>query len=161
MDLVELEYIKIFSNSAKVLLPVGSKDLNTSMVKLKYPSALRPQIIKTNSEENVDFTFNIMDQNIPEEGLPILLSMIKANIMKQHPGFKFNEQYTIDSQNKNLVMMEYAAPAIDGIMYYIMGLVKINKQVIQAIYNCDINNKDKYKKIMLRSINSIRGIENE
>lgn len=161
MEVVELEYVKIFDNSVKVLLPVCSKDVSMSVLRLKYPSALRPQIIKTNSEETVDFMYNLMNQNIPEESLPVLLSMIKSNIMKQHSGFKFNEQIIKEDENRNIVWIEYEAPALDGTMYYIMALIKLDKLIVQAIYNCDIRNKENCKKVMLRSINSIRSVENE
>lgn len=161
MELIELEYVKIFDAGVKVLLPICSKDVSESVIKLKYPSALRPQIIKTNQEENIDFTFNMLKQNIPEEQLMVLLSMIKSNIMKQHSGFKFNEEITRDDKNKNVVWVEYEAPAIDGVMYYIMALIKLDKVIVQAIYNCQTRNRENWKKVMLRSINSIRSVENE
>ena len=156
--MVELEYVKIFDNSIKVLLPICSKDVSVDVARLKYPSALRPQIIKCNPEGTVDFTFNQMQQDIPEEYLLVFLNMIRSNMMKQHSGVRFLTKEAEAGEQKNVVWTEYEMPAINGVSYYVMGIVKINQSIVQAVYNCDTRNKEEWKRIMLRSINSIRSV---
>ncbi|MCI7790074.1 MAG: hypothetical protein MR531_04735 [Lachnospiraceae bacterium] len=151
-----MKYTSILNDKFSILLPDDFQDMDLKVASLKYPSPSRPSVIKTNEESSVDFMYNNLHQNVPQEQLSTLLQLIRINIMNVNSGVVFHEQGEIDEADNKIVWMEYENPTLDGQMYNIMFLVNVNNEVIQGMYNCNVQEKDKWKKIMLKSAKSIK-----
>lgn len=150
-----MEYTALFEGTVRVKIPVGFYDMTEEIAKRKYPIENRPAVIKTNVEASTDFKFNIFEQNILESQIESLLHMMKTNMMKMNSGIRFGKQELIEGAVGKVGWMEYENPAIDGEMYNVMSLTKVDGKMIQGFYNCNLLEKDYWKPYMLESLKTI------
>ena len=65
-EIVPFKEVMLFDEKVKIMLPDTFVDMPSAIVKLKYPSEQRPQIIKTSLDTAVNFTFSLFNQELEE-----------------------------------------------------------------------------------------------
>ena len=59
-ELVTFEKEWLFDKKMQIMLPTSFTDMPMEQAKLKYPMEQRPQVIKTNEETDINFTFSLI-----------------------------------------------------------------------------------------------------
>lgn len=80
-----------------LMLPDTFVDMPSSIVKLKYPSEQRPQIIKTSLDASVNFTFSLFNQEFEDSqvgrGIEQCMEFLIAGIGRSWIGSRLYIKY--------------------------------------------------------------------
>ena len=76
-------------NKVSILLPEEFADMPLEIAKQKYPMEQRPQIIKTNTDQSVNFAFNLFPEPFTGEQAGEAVKSFKTLIKRMHPGNRF------------------------------------------------------------------------
>ena len=145
------------------MLPTTFVTMPQSMVRVKYQSENRPQIIKTSLDTSVNFTFSLVPQEVRPEQLRSLVSQLKAVIQRMNPANTFYDMKEEQTASQiPICWFDYKGFAIDEQVYYIMfALPWKDKQLIHGTFNCKYSDMNEWKEAARQAILSIEAKEEE
>lgn len=169
---IEFEQQKIFDGKIFVYLPKSFEDMPQNLRELKYPMNARPEIIKTNADGDVNFCFNLLQQEVKQEDLKRFTEQMRKIIKRiqtaavMYDVFYINEagrcgktlmQTTEHIEGrKNMSIFDYKLPAIDEAIYYFTIFIPINKELFQATFSCCYKDAENWKTVFEQIADQIR-----
>ena len=162
-ELLEFERMLLEPMDLSIMLPATFVTMPQSMVRVKYQSESRPQIIKTSLDTSVNFTFSLVPQEVRPEQLRSLVSQLKAVIQRMNPANTFYDMKEEQTASQIPVCwFDYKGFAIDEQVYYIMfALPWKDKQLIHGTFNCKYSDMNEWKEAARQAILSIEAKEEE
>lgn len=161
-----------FDGLIKIKLPEFLKDMPLEYAKLKYPMENRPPIIKSNDMTDVNITLSIIPQKIMHDSIKnFTAKMIKA-IKRMQPAAVFYETkyidfsgnckdnlYLVEEHDKDRVEIsyfEFRSVVVDNLLYNLNAFAFFDDQIVYIGCNCIFDQNQKWKKVFLEIIKSIR-----
>lgn len=153
--------ISLWEGRASLCLPGNYSIMTESILRLKYPSEYRPQIIYTMEDKKTDFTFNWFSREIKGSESKLAARQFKEILRRTNPALLFydmQEEMVPLAQDRQaaLTWFDYKSYAIDGQVYNIMYVMPLAKGMLQGTMNCDFAQRDDWKRATLLVMQSIR-----
>lgn len=149
---------ELFKGLMKIMLPDDFVDMPAGIAKIKYPSADRPQIIKTDLTGSINFTFSMLNASVEEAKLEAAVKGVKQMIKNLQPMNRFYDELTERTQSGLVSMFDYKSHAVDTQIYNIVYMTLIRGKIMHGSFNCDIKEKDNWHDTALQVIKSIRQV---
>lgn len=135
--LIEFCATRLFDERIEIMLPKTFIDMPGAVIKVKYPSEYRPEIIKTSLDGTVNFTFNLFDIMIDgPDGLEEVAAHFQAVLTKVNPALKVNNYEAADCKEQPCRFFSYKSFGLDIQMYNLIGIMQVKDQVLQICFNC-------------------------
>ncbi len=154
----ELYREEMFEQRCSILLPVILTDMDSSMIRAKYPNNNRPQIIKTDQDNDATITFSLMPLQEAEKPVDILMYMRNLRIdMKKI--WKQNVFYDLGKTMAGGDMigwMDFKAFCMDGSIYCMLFLFQAGEQMILGNFHCSFIQYDIWKPVILKLLTTIQ-----
>lgn len=138
-----------------ILLPANFSDMPLAMAKVKYPSEQRPDVIKTNVEGDINFTFKLLEFPQKEQSLEQIIHYFYQVIRKIQPANVFYEKEFLPIMGKKLGWFDFKSHAIDCKLYNLMYVIPIKDKLLHGIFNCPYAKAKVWKPVALSVISSL------
>lgn len=155
--LVEFERASLKPIPISLMLPNTFVTMPQSMMKVKYPSDTRPQMIKTSLDTTVNFTFSMLPHLVRHEQLPTVADQLQAVIKRTNPANVF-----YDNRNENtedgtpFCWFDYKGYAVDEQVYYMMYVMPLKgNQLLHGTFNCEHRYMEEWKEAVRQVVLSI------
>lgn len=153
--------ISLWEGRGSLCLPGNYSILTESLLRIKYPSEYRPQIIYTMEDKTTDFTFNWFPRELKENEGNIAAYQFKEILKRTNPALLFYEmkEEKIPVAKDKLVSLswfDYKSYALDGQVYNIMFVMPLAKGMFQGTINCDFSQREDWKRAAMLVMQSIR-----
>lgn len=132
----EFEERSFFEDKIKVYIPKEFEKMDEEIVKLKYPSERRAQVILSDLGGIISILFNYTNSTIKEEYISEFKDEMKAMIGKSNASIIFGETGVESISGKKIGYFEFVSPAIDTDMYNFMFFCEIEGKVFIGTFNC-------------------------
>lgn len=133
----------LFNEQFHVFIPDSFVEMPTLVKKLKYPSAFRPEIIKTNLDCSVNLTFGIIDNPHNLTGKEAAKSF-RSVLARTNPAMTFQNSYTERSgEGLEVTCFDFVSFGVDEHIYNIICLISVHGSLLQVGFNC--LERDMYK----------------
>ena len=139
-----------------VLIPSNFVEMSPEQARLKYPSELRPQCIKTTPDTSVNLCLNLIDYPANEETLKFDADEMKRALKNTNPATEFYKSGIEQLEDFKLAWFEFKSFAIDGQMFNIMFTAPAKGKMLQGVFNCLFEDSESWQKIALQMIKSIK-----
>lgn len=133
---ITFEERTFFDGKIKAYIPKEFGDMDEEIVKLKYPSERRAQVILSDLEGVVSILFNYTGSSIKEEYISEFKDEMKSMIGKSNASIIFGETGVKEISGKKVGYFEFVSPAIDTDMYNLMFFCEIEGKVFIGTFNC-------------------------
>lgn len=133
-ELIHFKEAVLFDGRMRIMLPDTFVDMPSSIVKVKYPSEQRPQIIKTSLDTTVNFTFSLFSQEFEEKHIKSAIEQFREIIRKVNPAFLFYD--LIIEEEKKLGWFDFKSYGLDEQIYNIMYVTPVEGKMLHGIFNC-------------------------
>lgn len=135
-ELITFSKTKLFDDRISVYLPDSFVDMPIQVIQLKYPSLMRPQIIRTNLMTNVNFTFSLLEN--PEfitsadsiHGFRNVLSRTNPAICAS------DCKNELTSNNIELSYFDFISFGLDEHIYNFSCMMSASEKLLQGSFNC-------------------------
>jgi len=147
---VSFAYRELFNGQARMLLPSHFAQMPEELVRLRYLSEHRPQLILAGK----DPTENIGVSCIEREGLDLegaLLTM-RDSVRETTPESVFYETRKITAKNCEGYWFEYKSFTITDEVYNLQFLLGSEQTILLGVFNCCIRNFDEWKSFIVKSL---------
>lgn len=134
-ELIRFTECRLFDGRMSIMLPDSFTDMAPEDAKKKYPSENRPQIIMTNPDGTVNFTFNLLDQKIAQDQIIDARVQFRMLIQKVFPANEFFEDGVLEINNKSLAWFDFKSPGLDSSIYNLMFVTMLDWKMMIGIYN--------------------------
>ncbi len=116
-ELLQFREAKMFENEVGIFLPSTFKDMKPEDAKKKYFSEQRPEIIKTNEDGTVNFSFSMVDREIKPEQLADVIKEFYLVLKRFQPMSVCLEDGTESTHNVPFAWMEFISTALDDNLF--------------------------------------------
>lgn len=148
----------IYKDQMSIMLPDSFVTMPKKMAQMKYPSELRPQIIKTDYAGMVNFAFNLFLKKIKQEQINGAAKSMKTMIRNMNPANVFFEEELIQKENMVISLFDYKSFAMDQPVYNMVFISSIGENIMQGIFNCAYSISGKWKPIARQVIESMQDL---
>lgn len=152
---VEFERMFLFEDKMSILLPTILVDMPSNLVRLKYLSELRPQIIKTTLDTTVNFTFSKYDLDLEEIQVKDAAKQSQKMLKQLNPAYIFYELEEKKLETTTISWFDFKSYAMDAQMYNMMYVTCINKKLVHGNFNCLYQDMIEWKEAVNQVISSI------
>lgn len=146
-------------NSCSILIPESFTLMNNIEKSEKYPGQNAPQEVWGNEQRDINVSISNTGQILPEYELETYVHQIALGIKANIESSKW---YGLDIKTingRNIGVLEFATPALDGEIYNLMGVtLNLKGEVIMYSFNCTSENKKDWKEKGLQIIESLKFI---
>lgn len=136
-----------FENKMAILLPNILEDMPKSMIDIQYPYSTKPEIIKTNIDLQITFTFSLYEKNIRNEEVLKATEGIMRIISNVYPSSLMSGIHTYIVNRNRLGWFDFEIGGMNGKIYNIMYIIPINNKLMLGTMNCPIEEFKKWKEI--------------
>lgn len=157
-EIVEFQETKLFDNKMSVWLPKSFIEMPKPMIKIKYPGEERPQIIITDLSSTINFTFSLLEVDIPMKNVPAMANLFKTIIEKTQPKVIFYEDSTEELGENRLSWFDFKSMATDSEIYNIMYITLVDGKVMHGIFNCLYEQMKDWKDIAKQVMMSVKDL---
>ena len=135
-----------FNDSVSIYSPSSFIDMPDEIKEIKYPTNFRPEIIKTNLAGDINLSLSLLEEG-KDADIETLLSDLRSLLSKAHKGIRFLEAKKLNKEGfVEINCFDFILPGIDEKIYHIVGMGKIDRKIIQLIFNCREYSSNAWKK---------------
>lgn len=135
-ELIQFEETMLFDNEIGMMLPAAFQDMEPDEARKKYFSEQRPQIIKTNEDGSVNFSFSLVERKIGIEQLEAVIQDFHRVLKRFQP---MSVCLEMDSELFDPVpcaWMEFISSALNENLYNMLTIYPIGEKLLMAMFNC-------------------------
>lgn len=155
-ELLEFKRIELFDKKMSIMLPTTFLDMPSSLAKIKYPSEQRPQIIKTNLNTDVNFTFSLYNIPIKSGETKEAAKQFQMTIKKINPANIFYELVEEPLGETFISWFDFKSFAIDECLYNLMYVTPIEGHILHGVFNCFYRDAIEWKDCVHKVLLSIQ-----
>ena len=133
-------------------MPTHFLDMPDEAAREKYPSANRPQVIMTNEDRSVDFTFSHIGKNAS----PMTAQSVWEEIDRIFPSNVLYETGKLNKENLEILWLEYKSFSFEYEVYNILFPIMSNSATIMGTFSCPFTSYDIWKPCVLQIIQTIQ-----
>lgn len=165
LSVANSQEIKIAGDKISFAIPDDFTKLAKEELDLKYPSKHAPNIAYANKTRSVSITYNLKTTTIPPEALveselPNAQNYFAQNYTRVIPGIRWIDNKIITIYGKKWIYFELLSNAIDTDIRNIMLITFYDKKLLMFNFNSTVEDFEKYKTDLTKSIDSIKILEN-
>ncbi len=160
-ELVTFEKEWLFDKKMQIMLPTSFTDMHMEQAKLKYPMEQRPQVIKTNEETDINFTFSLIDQPLTNEQVKHLRDTLKGVLKNARPDMRFTEEGMEEMEERRVGWFELTYSGLDSRLYNIMYFTPIEGKMMHGIFNCPAKTAVNWRPVVFEMMHTIEEGEKE
>ena len=155
--LYEFQEEEIFEG-VKIMLPIVFEDMSTEVAKMKYLSANRPQVIKTNEDASINFCFSLMQHGIDENGVREFANSYKDALLKLRIVDSFYVEKEEQWETRNFIWCTYRNHTINGVIFNHVFFTIVKDSLLIGMFNCADEEKSLWKYVMKDVMLTLREI---
>lgn len=154
-ELIKFAECRLFDDRMSIMLPDGFTDMSLEDAKKKYPSENRPQIIKTDSDGSVNFTFSRFEQPMQADQIKDTVDDLRLMLRKAHPANLFIEDGQVEFESTICRWFDFKGYTINGTIYNVLFVAPVENGFILGMFNCPFEVWPSWKPVVLLLLGTI------
>ena len=142
---------------AKMKIPSFFQDMPREIAERKYSFEPCPQIIKTNREGTVDFTFSVLEVKVSGEQLPEAVAAAKKGMQRIRATAVFQEEGQETIQGMEVCWFSYVRTSPEGEKIYNMIFYVAAEQSLAITMCCLVSLWEKWSAVARYCISTLKG----
>lgn len=138
-----------------IQLPISFIDMSKDIARIKYPSESRPDIIKMNTESDINFTFRLIDLPNKEKTVEEMIDYFYQIVRQIQPANVFYEKEILPIMDSKLGWFDFKSHGIDCKLYNLMYFIQIGEKALHGIFNCRYSQAQSWKPVALMVLSSL------
>lgn len=134
-ELLQFCEVRMFDNKVGLFLPTVFKDMKAEDAKRKYFSEQRPEIIKTNEDGTVNFSFSMVEREIKPEQLGSVIQEFYLVLKRFQPMSVCLDDGTELDNKVPFAWMEFISTALDDNLYNMLIIYPVGKKLLMVMFN--------------------------
>lgn len=118
-----------------LLIPKAFKPMSEEMLKIKYPSERRPDLVYTNERGSVNIALNHTKNRMPANQIPAFHRSLEATFKKIHPSAEWFRSEVSKINGRQFIVLEMRTPAIDTQIRNIMLGTSMDERLLLISFN--------------------------
>jgi hypothetical protein len=156
----EFEAVEIFPKLVSVSLPTAFINMPPNLAKLKYPSEMRPQVIKTSLDTKVNFMFNYYSLPLENHQVNGAADDFRQALKRVNPSMQFFSFQDLELGKNILTWFDFKSNTLDSQLYNMVFCTPISKNIFQGFFNCVYTDAIDWAPVMLQILLTIQDLSN-
>lgn len=135
-ELIQFRETMLFNNEIGMVLPAAFQDMEPEEARKKYFSEQRPNIIKTNEDGSVNFSFTMVEKRVLAEQLEAVIHDFHHVLKRFQPMSVCLEMGSELYDPIPYAWMEFISSALDENIYNMLTIYPMEDRLLMAMFNC-------------------------
>lgn len=154
-ELIEFDRVSLFQNAFSIILPKTFVTMPLNIMKSKYQSNFRPQLVKTSLDTTVNFYFGLYDVKLVDNQVCNVIQQAHDALKKVNPAFIFYDMKFEDREKNKIGWFDYKSYGLDDQMYNVMAVTPIDQKFLHVGFNCHFRMKEEWRPAAIQVILSV------
>ena len=150
---------KGISQSISLFLPEIMEEMPEDYARVKYPSQFRPQVIMTTLDLCINMGFTFYPKKLWDGDGKKGIQGVQAALQRVYPTFRFYPCEELKEEKG--WFFSYRSHALDKDLYNMSMIMPIKEGILHGIFNCPLDEEEKWRRIMVMIWNTITETEEE
>lgn len=161
MSDITFETVRLFRGRMEISLPEGFVDMPDYLAKRKYPSRYRPPLILMSGDTLVNYGFQLTETPLAKVQLTEAIEGFLYSSRRIMPAARFGTVQYIDRADGQTAYYSYEVAAADTDIFQITYITDIDGKLLHGMFNCLLQEKERWERAALKSIGSIKEVSRE
>lgn len=153
---VSLETKILFDGRVEIKIPGDFAVMPADMIKLKYPSANRPDLVYTNGGYSVNIGFKHTASRASQDQLDEYLDVLVKSLQTAHPEGRFLGSGLELVHGRRVGYLEIITAALDTEIYNLMFFTDVEGRLLLGTFNCTANRLPEWQAAALEIVLSLK-----
>ena len=154
-ELVFFEERVLSEDGTKMLLPSDFIEMPEEILKIKYPMEKRPQIIWSNEDSTIDFTFSLLEPEPERDQLQQVRDDFCNTLQMIYPHYVFTDNGMVDGKTGAWYWAEFLSTTINGMLYNHLHVTCWENKLMLGLFHCPVQLQEDWKKIVPQLLTTI------
>lgn len=154
--LLDFKKEELFDNKIHIMLPSQFIVMDPETAKKKYPSEKRPSLIYTDESGEVNLTFSLFEQYAGGSQIEGTLARYQALLRKGRQDAEMLSRGAWETAGIYCGWFDFRNNALDEVLYNLLAIAGLKKYLILGMFNCMLDDRDKWREIMEQILRSIQ-----
>ncbi|MGE5599502.1 MAG: hypothetical protein ACM3XS_08995 [Bacteroidota bacterium] len=153
---ISLETKILFNGLVEIKIPGDFTAMPADMVKIKYPSANRPDLVYTNEGYSVNIGFKHTTSRASQDQLDEYLDFMVKSLKIAYPEGKFLSNGLESVYGRNVGYLEIITTALDTEIYNLIFFTDAEGRLLLGTFNCPASRLPEWQETALEIALSLR-----
>lgn len=156
-ELITFKQTELFDNMIHLPLPEQFVVMPDSVKDVKYPSKNAPDVIMTSLDSTINIGFNLLPVVLEVKETELMSVQFQEGLKSVNPSIIIkNPTNTKTAQGNEMSWFEYKGFHLDGQSYNRVYLIRLRKNVLHGMFNCDVKDKNNWTGIIEKIFLAVR-----
>lgn len=146
----------LFSGLLSIDIPRDFEIMSEEIAQVKYPTESRPTLIYTNEDTTVNVAFNLTDDLLSANELPLFRVNLLESLIAAYPSATWLSDELRKINDKTVGMIEFITTALDMDIYNLLIVFELEGRVMLASFNAPAEQLEQWKPIAHDVMNSLQ-----
>ncbi|MCM1425664.1 MAG: hypothetical protein NC118_03585 [Eubacterium sp.] len=149
---------ELFGGKCSMMLPEIMTDMNRRYRMIKYRNQHRPQVIKTDFDNDATVTFSLLPMADRENAADISVQMEKlySDMKKVWKQYVFYDTGEVAAGEFAVAWMDFRSFCVDGSIYNLLFMFRAEEQIVLGNFHCSFPQYDIWKPVILKLLTTVR-----
>ncbi|MCM1251958.1 MAG: hypothetical protein NC321_03990 [Clostridium sp.] len=149
---------ELFGGKCSMMLPEIMSDMNRRYRMIKYRNQNRPQVIKTDFDNDATVTFSLLPmadrENAPD--ISVQMEKVYSDMKKVWKQYVFYDTGQVEAGEFAVAWMDFRSFCVDGSIYNLLFMFQAEKQIVLGNFHCSFPQYDIWKPVILKLLTTVR-----
>ena len=153
---IELELKSLLDDKIEIKIPKDFEIMTEEMMKVKYPSKQRPNLVYTNDMASVNLGINHTASTADQTMIPAYGEALKGSLEKAHAGSVTRDHGVKEVNGRKVAYIKIVTPAVDTKIFNYMVLTDLENRLLICSFNCKLEDEKKWAAKADEIMNSLK-----
>ena len=148
-ELITFKKASLFNELIHIHLPEQFVLMPDLIKAVKYPSQNAPELIMTSLDSTVNIGFNLMPLVLKDNEIALMSEQFQNGLKNVNPSIVIkNRSDTKTIQGNEMSWFAYKGFHLDGQSYNRVYLIRLRKNILHGIFNCNLQEQENWIQII-------------
>ena len=153
---IELETKTLLEDRIELKVPVDFQIMSDQLMKVKYPSENRPNLIYTDESGGINVALSLTENSASQDIIPAYADNFVQTFKNLYPSAEWKDSGVKEINGLQVGFLELVTPAIDVEIYNLMFFTELDGRLLICTFNCTRPSIDEWSPIAKEIMNSIK-----
>lgn len=153
---IVLEVKSLLNDRIELKIPSDFEIMSEEMMKIKYPSENRPNLVYTNESGGINVALSLTENDASEEQIPAFLDAFVNAFQNIYPSADWKDNGVKTINGKEVGYIEFVTPALDTEIYNLIFFTDLDGKLLMATFNCTKKSIEEWESSAHEIMNSLK-----
>lgn len=153
---IQLDKKSLLNDKVELAIPSEFDIMSEEMMKVKYPTERRPNLVFTNESGGINVALNLTKNQANQTVIPAIQENFEKTFKNAYPSAEWKNKGIKEINGRQVGFLELVTRAIDTEIYNLIFYTDLDGMLLLCTFNCTKKDMDEWTPTAHEILNSLR-----